>query len=89
MPTIAEAGIVGYQADFTLVMWAPRGVPEAILARFRQAFVDALNAPDLVEKLKAGDQTVVGSTPGEAAATLAADAKKWGAVARRIQLGLD
>ena len=43
----------------------------------------------MIEKLKAGDQTVVGSTPGEAAALLAADSRKWGAVARRIQLGLD
>jgi hypothetical protein len=32
---------------------------------------------------------VVGSTPAQAAATLAADAAKWGAVARRIGLGLD
>jgi tripartite-type tricarboxylate transporter receptor subunit TctC len=58
-------------------------------SRFRQAFVDALNAPDLVDKLEAGDQTVVGSSAAEAAATLAADSRKWGAVARRIQLGLD
>jgi tripartite-type tricarboxylate transporter receptor subunit TctC len=43
-------------------LFAPRGVPEPIVARFRQAFVDALNAPDLVDKLKAGDQTVVGSS---------------------------
>lgn len=89
VPTLAEAGVAGYQADFTLVLLAPRGVPEAIMARFRQALVDALNAPDLVEKLRAGDQTVVGSTPSEAAAMLAADSKKWGTVARRIQLGLD
>ena len=70
-------------------MFAPRGVPDAIVGRFRQAFVDALTAPDVVEKLRAGDQTVVGGTPGEAAAVLAADSQKWGAVARRIQLGLD
>jgi tripartite-type tricarboxylate transporter receptor subunit TctC len=89
VPTLAEAGVVGYEADFTLAMFAPRGVPDAIVARFRQAFVDALTAPDVVEKLRAGDQTVVGSTPAEAAATLAADSRKWGAVARRIQLGLD
>jgi hypothetical protein len=31
----------------------------------------------------------VGSTPAEAAALLAADSKKWGEIARRIQLGLD
>ena len=90
VPTIAEAGVAGYEADFTLVVFAPRGVPDAIVGRFRQAFIDALRAPDVVEKLRvAGDQTVVGGTPGDAAAVLAADSKKWGAVARRIQLGLD
>lgn len=89
VPTIAEAGVAGYQADFTLVMYAPRGVPEPIVARFRQAFVDALKLPEVTERLKASDQIVVGSTPAQAAATLAADSAKWGAVARRIGLGLD
>jgi tripartite-type tricarboxylate transporter receptor subunit TctC len=89
VPTMAEAGVAGYKADFTLVLFAPRGVPDAILTRFRQVFVDALQAPDVVEKLKAGDQTVVGSTPAGAAAVLAEDSRKWGAVARRINLGLD
>jgi tripartite-type tricarboxylate transporter receptor subunit TctC len=89
VPTIAEAGVPGYAADFSLVMFAPKGVPEPIVARFRQAFVDALNAPDVVAKLKAGDQTVLASTPAQAATALAADSKKWGEVARRIKLGLD
>jgi tripartite-type tricarboxylate transporter receptor subunit TctC len=89
VPTIAEAGVPGYAADFTLVMYAPRGVPEAIVTRFRQAFVDALKTPDVMDKLKASDQTVVGSTPAQAASLLAADSKKWGEVARRIKLGLD
>jgi len=89
VPTLAEAGVPGYEANFTLVMFAPRMVPAATVERFRQALVDALKSPDVVERLKAGDQTVVGSTPAEAAATLAADSKKWGEVARRIHLGLD
>jgi tripartite-type tricarboxylate transporter receptor subunit TctC len=55
----------------------------------RQSFVDALNLPDVTEKLRAGDQTVVGNTPAQAAAVLTADSKKWGEVARRIKLGLD
>ena len=55
----------------------------------RQAFVDALRSPDVEDKLKAGDQLVVGNTPAQAAAVLAADSAKWGAVARRIGLGLD
>ena len=89
VPTMAEAGVPGYEANFTLVLLAPRATPEAIVTRFRQVFVDALRSPEVVEKLKASDQIVVGSTPAEAAAVLAADSKKWGAVARRINLGLD
>jgi tripartite-type tricarboxylate transporter receptor subunit TctC len=89
VPTMAEAGVPGYEANFTLVMYAPRGTPPAIVERFRQAFVDALKAPDVSDKLRAGDQVVVGSTPAQAAATLAVDSRKWGEVARRIQLGLD
>ena len=88
-PTMAEAGVAGYRADFTLVMYAPKGVPPATLQRFRKAFVDALNLPDVTEKLRASDQVVVGNTPEEAAQVLAADSRKWGEVARRIKLGLD
>ncbi len=89
VPTMAEAGAKGYSAEFSLVMYAPRATPDALVARFRQAFVDALRSPDVVEKLKASDQTVVASTSAEAARSLAADSVKWGEVARRIKLGLD
>jgi tripartite-type tricarboxylate transporter receptor subunit TctC len=89
VPTMSEAGVAGYEANFALVMFAPRGTPQPIVDQFRQAFVDALATPDVTEKLRANDQVVVGSTPAQAAAVLAADSKKWGDVARRIKLGLD
>ena len=89
VPTVAEAGYPAYVADFTLVMMAPRGTPEPIVARMRQVMADALKAPDVSEKLRAGDQIVVANTPAEAAAMLAAEGRKWGEVVRRIQLGLD
>jgi tripartite-type tricarboxylate transporter receptor subunit TctC len=92
VPTMAEtgvAGLAGYRADFALAMFAPKATPEPIVTRMWQAFVEALKSPDVVEKLKAGDQVVVGSTPAEAARTLLSDSQKWGEVARRIKLGLD
>ncbi|MBL8324148.1 MAG: tripartite tricarboxylate transporter substrate binding protein [Rubrivivax sp.] len=92
VPTIAEtgvAGLAGYRADFALAMYAPKATPEAIVTRMRQVFVEALKSPDVVDKLKAGDQVVVGSASADAARTLAADSQKWGEVARRIKLGLD
>ena len=89
VPTMAEAGVPGYEANFKLVLFAPQGINPAIVERFRQAFVEALKSPDVVEKLKATDQVVLGSTAAEATRVLAADSAKWGEVARRIKLGLD
>ena len=89
VPTVAETGIANYEANFALALYAPRGTSVVIVARFWQAFVDALKSPDVADKLKASDQTVLGTTPAQAATILAADSKKWGEVARRINLGLD
>ena len=89
VPTLAEAGVTGYEADFSLVMYAPRGTPTPVVERMRQVFVDALKTPDVQDRLRAGDQTVVGLGSAQSAAVLAADSKKWGDVAKRIKLGLD
>ena len=89
VPTITEAGVAGYQADFALVLFAPKGTAPPIVEQMRQAFVDALKTPDVSDKLRANDQVVVGSSPQQAADALAADSKKWGEIARQIHLGLD
>lgn len=89
VPTLDEAGVKGYQADFGLTLLAPKGTPEAVVTRFRQAFVEALKSPEVVEKLKANDQVVVASTEAEAARSLEANSKKWGEVVRRIKLTVD
>ena len=73
VPTMAEAGVKGYEADFSLVLLAPRQTPDDIVNRFRQAVVDALNTADASDKLKATDQVVIGSTPEAAAARLTKD----------------
>ncbi|MEI6550581.1 MAG: tripartite tricarboxylate transporter substrate binding protein, partial [Betaproteobacteria bacterium] len=59
-PTISEAGVKGYDADFSLVMWAPKQVPDELLQKFRQALLDGLKLPETAERLKATDQLVIG-----------------------------
>ncbi len=88
-PTLSEAGVAGYEADFALLLQAPRETPDDIIARMREALLQALNAPEVKSRLAASDQVVVGSTPAAAAAVIASDSRKWGEVARRIKLGLD
>jgi tripartite-type tricarboxylate transporter receptor subunit TctC len=89
VPTIAEAGVKGYEADFSLILLAPKQVPDDVVAKFRQAVVEALRTPEATERLKATDQTVIGSTPEVAASKIAKDNAKWGVVARKIGLSLD
>lgn len=89
VPTVAEGGYAGFDATFSLVLFVPRGVPPAIVDTMRQALGAALHAPDVVEKLRASDQEVVAASPADSAARLAADAKTWGAVAKRIGLQAD
>jgi tripartite-type tricarboxylate transporter receptor subunit TctC len=89
VPTIAEAGVKGYEADFSLILLAPKQVPDDVVGKFRQAVVEALRTPEATERLKATDQTVIGSTPEVAATKIAKDNAKWGVVARKIGLSLD
>ena len=89
VPTIDESGVKGYEADFSLILIAPKQVPDDIVAKFRQAVVDALRNPEATERLKASDQIVIGSTPEQAVAKVAKDFAKWGAVSRKIGLSLD
>lgn len=89
VPTIAEAGVKGYEADFSLILLAPKQVPDDVVGKFRQAVVEALRTPEATERLKATDQIVIGSTPEAAATKIAKDNAKWGVVARKIGLSLD
>lgn len=89
VPTVAESGYAGYDATFSLVLFAPKGTPAAIIRRMHDAMVTALKDPAMTERLLQSDQSVVAGDGAEASARLAQDSQRWGAVARRIQLKLD
>ena len=89
VPTVAESGYPGFDATFSLVLFAPKGTPKPIVDTMVGALATALRSPDVVERLRQSDQTVVADSPADSAARLAADAKVWGAVARRVGLQSD
>jgi len=86
VPTVAESGYPGYDATFSLVLFAPRGTPEPIVQSMHAAMIAALKNPDVVERLRQSDQEVIAASPAETRARLAADSKTWGSVAKRINL---
>jgi tripartite-type tricarboxylate transporter receptor subunit TctC len=89
VPTVAEAGYPGFDATFSLVLFAPRGVPRSVIDTMHAALAAALNQPELVERLRQTDQEVIADSPEASAARLAADSRTWGSVARKIGLQLD
>ncbi|MBL0421466.1 tripartite tricarboxylate transporter substrate binding protein [Ramlibacter sp. AW1] len=89
VPTVAEAGVAGYAADFSMVLYAPRGTPQPIVQSFTTTMAAALQTPQVRESLKRTDQEVVALPPREAGDLMADISAKWGALARKINLQID
>ena len=89
VPTVAESGYPGFDASFSLLLFAPKATPLATVQKMHEALATALKSPEMVDKLAQSDQSVVADGPSEAAARLAQDTQRWGEVARRIQLRLE
>ena len=83
MPTIAEAGLPGYEVDNWFGLLAPAGVDAKIVARLHDEVVAILNAPDARQNLIALGFEPVGSTPEAFAAQLGDEVKKWREIAQQ------
>ena len=60
----------------------PAGTPTAIIRSCIGAFIDALKAPDVRERLANENLEIVGSTPAEFAAYVRAEIPKWAKVVK-------
>jgi tripartite-type tricarboxylate transporter receptor subunit TctC len=77
LPTIAEAGVPGYDASGWNALLAPRVTPREIVARIHATLAEGLQAPKVKEILTTSGADAVGSTPEEFAQYLAAETVKW------------
>ena len=82
LPTIAEAGLPGYQSISWLALFAPAGAPKEIVNKVSAESVRILKLPDVKERLLAQGAEPIGSTPEQLAAILAADIAKYAKVIR-------
>jgi tripartite-type tricarboxylate transporter receptor subunit TctC len=80
VPTVAEAGIPGYEFGIWFAMFAPAATPKPIIARLNQELVKALAAPDMREKLAATGVNAESSSPEALGKHLQAEVAKWAKV---------
>jgi tripartite-type tricarboxylate transporter receptor subunit TctC len=83
IPTTAEAGFPPLVADNSYALFAPAGTPAPILARLHDATVAVLALSDIRDRLREQGAEVVGNSPAELAAYVAAEIPKWAALARQ------
>src|SRR5262249_26156091 len=82
IPTMAEPGPPGYEFITWQILAAPRATPAPIIALLNEKVRAILKAPDAMKRWQDRGLDVIASTPEEAAAYLAREIKKWGAVFR-------
>jgi tripartite-type tricarboxylate transporter receptor subunit TctC len=82
VPTLAEAGVAGYEATSWNGIFAPAKTARAIINTIHADVVKALNASDVKDKLVAAGSDPVGSTPEEFLAYVRLELARWGKVIR-------
>jgi tripartite-type tricarboxylate transporter receptor subunit TctC len=80
VPTIAEAGVPGYDTGVWWGFLAPARLPADLKAKLAKDCAEVVKAPAVVERLRSLGATPVGSTPIEFADFIRAEYEKWGPV---------
>jgi tripartite-type tricarboxylate transporter receptor subunit TctC len=89
LPTVAEAGVPGYEFTIWWGLLAPaKTSPQTVQSLYLQTR-SAVQAPDIREKLNVQGVDGVGSTPEEFTALIAREVAKWKTVARDAGIQLD
>jgi tripartite-type tricarboxylate transporter receptor subunit TctC len=80
VPTIAEAGLPGYELSPWFAVYMPAGTPQPIVDRMNAALLEAMKVPEVQARFAAIGAEPIGSTPQQLATHLAAEMAKWGKI---------
>jgi tripartite-type tricarboxylate transporter receptor subunit TctC len=89
LPTIAEAGVPGYETVAWGGVIGPAKLPPDIVSKLHQEIRKALAAPALLERFKQLDTEADGGTPEEFMALVKRETPKWAEVIRRSGAKVD
>jgi len=86
VPTLAEAGVKGYEATSWQGMLLPAGAPPAIVARLHKEADAALRSPEMRDRLLAEGSEAGGGSPQEFAQHIVSEIAKWAKVVKAAGL---
>jgi tripartite-type tricarboxylate transporter receptor subunit TctC len=89
VPTIAEAGVPGYEHILWGMLLVPAATPKEVVARLNREAVKALEAADVRERYAGMGVEPAGSTPEQAGAYLKSETEKYAKVVKAIGLRIE
>ena len=89
VPTLAEAGLPGYEVSPWFAVFMPAATPKDIVAKVNAALLEAMNDPDVVKRFETIGAEPVGSTPEEMAQHLARESERWTKLIQERGIKLD
>ena len=89
VPTLAEAGLPGYEVSPWFAVFMPAGTPKPVIAKLNAALLEAMKQPDVVARFETIGAEPVGSTPDELAAHLARESARWSKLIAERGIKLD
>lgn len=89
LPTIAEAGLPGYEATAWFTFAVASGVPAGAVEKLNAAIRKALQRPEVAERFKKLGVVIVGNSVTDAKAFLASETTKWNSVIDAAGIKID
>jgi tripartite-type tricarboxylate transporter receptor subunit TctC len=86
VPTMQELGLPGFEGILWMGVLAPAGAPEDVVATLSRAFMGAVRAPEVAERLTAQGVEAVGNTPDQFRAQIAKEIPQWREVIRAANI---
>jgi len=89
LPTIAEAGLPGYEQSAWHGLLAPAGTPEPVIARLNTEVNKFLRSADVTERFKVQGIDVLGGSPADFAAFIRQDVTKYAKLVKTAGIKID
>ncbi len=89
VPTIAEAGVPGYEVDGWYGLLAPAATPPAIIARLNRDLSTLVSSADMKERLQAAGIDANASTPSGFRDRIVRDIARWAEVVKKARIAVE
>ena len=89
VPTLQEAGVLGYEASVWLALLAPAGAPKNIVTQLNTEITKIMNAPDTKKALYDAGVEPSQSTPEAMSEYMIKEMERWGKVVKEIGIKLE